>query len=131
MIDHYILDPEIGNGHVPVPCDDFMAWAEWMSSADRHVGHDMVGTIYLSTLFLGLDHQFGEGPPMLFETMAFDESDQRTHTLGDLTFTCSETLEWIYSRYSTWEDALWSHKEWLEKLRSSVKTTGGSEDAPR
>jgi hypothetical protein len=127
----YILDPEIGNGQVPIPCDDFLVWAEWMAIADRRVALDMVGTIRLSTIFIGLDHQFSEGPPLLFETMAFDESDQRTHTLSDLSATFSETVDWIWGRYSTWEDALWSHKEWLEKLQASVTTAGGIEDAPR
>ena len=126
----YILDPEIGNGQVPVPCDDFMVWAEWMTCCDRKVARDRVGTIYLSTIFLGLDHQFGEGPPILFETMAFDESDRHTHTLGDLSATFSEPVNWLFGRYSTWEDAFWGHNERLEKLRASVET-GGGEDAPR
>ena len=122
MLGLYLLDLEIGNGQVPVLCDDFMVWVEWIGTADRHVARDTVGTIYLSTIFLALDHQFGEGPPILFETLAFDESDQRTHTLGDQSATFTETVDWIYGRYSTREDALWGHREWLEKLRASVET---------
>jgi hypothetical protein len=29
---------------------------------------------YISTVWLGLDHQFGDGPPLIFETMVFDAS---------------------------------------------------------
>jgi hypothetical protein len=31
----------------------------------------LLGVVVVSTVFLGLDHSFGEGPPLLFETMVF------------------------------------------------------------
>ena len=46
-------------------------WGEWFEKADRHVGTDTVGDVSISTVFLGVDHQFGDGPPLLFETMIF------------------------------------------------------------
>ena len=44
--------------------------------ADRHVAKENIKTdngeiVTVSTVFLGLDHSFGDGPPLLFETMIF------------------------------------------------------------
>lgn len=37
----------------------------------RVVKQEMIDHVKVSTIFLGLDHQFGDGPPLLFETMIF------------------------------------------------------------
>jgi hypothetical protein len=37
----------------------------------RQVGQSFVGAYRISTVFLGLDHSFFEGPPLIFETMVF------------------------------------------------------------
>lgn len=55
----------------PVPEPDLITWARWFESADRTVGSDQIGESRVSTVFLGLDHNFGEGPPVLWETMVF------------------------------------------------------------
>jgi hypothetical protein len=125
---YVILDPEIGNGHVPVPCepDEWARWSEEHAS-DRRVGKDMVGTVMLSTVFLGLDHSFGAGPPLYFETMAFDESDVRTNTIGDRSYTHTATVDDVFERYSTWEAAELGHAEWLAKLRERMEVAA---DAP-
>ena len=64
---HYILV-----GRVPVAVD-MMSWATSFGSADaRRVGKtDITETCYVSTVFLGLDHNHGRGEPILFETMIF------------------------------------------------------------
>ena len=66
MIDKYIL--VYGK---PTPCDDLMAWAQWFEVADRIVQRDIVGDVAVSTVFLGMDHSFGQGAPVLWETMIF------------------------------------------------------------
>lgn len=64
---HYILD-----GTVPVPEPDLFVWARWFETADRHVAETWVTLeVRVSTVFLGLDHQWGDGPPLLWETMIF------------------------------------------------------------
>lgn len=65
----YILD-ENGN---PVVCNDLMKWAAWYETAPaRRVALDRVGDVTISTIFLGLDHNFSmKGPPILWETMIF------------------------------------------------------------
>lgn len=121
---HYLLRPEIGEGRVPIPCT-LDEWALWFRGPDCHrvVARTTVGDRYVSTVFLGLDHYFGndpEHPPVLFETMVF---------IG------GSSLEDECHRYSTWEDAYWSHREVVARI---VEATGcqpieyeGGDEAPR
>jgi hypothetical protein len=48
-------------------------WAEL--SADREYKRVAEATLsdgtWISTVWLGIDHQFGDGPPLIFETMVF------------------------------------------------------------
>lgn len=66
MSGHYI---EV-NG-VPELCGDLMRWAREFDRANRAVAFTKVGESEVSTVFLGLDHRFGDGPPLLYETMIF------------------------------------------------------------
>ncbi len=86
---NYILD-----GNKPIPCNDLIQWGEWFGKADRNVGYDVRNDIQVSTVFLGLDHSFGHGPPLLFETMVFGGEHAQE-----------------MARYSTWEEAEKGHKE--------------------
>lgn len=68
---HYILDAE----RQPVPCGA-ETWARWFTSASqdgsRIVAKTRRETWVVSTVFLGLDHNwFEHGPAVLFETMIF------------------------------------------------------------
>ncbi len=89
MSEHYILD-----GKEPKNAD-LMEWARWFETADRHVAKTAVSDeINVSTVFLGLDHSFGDGPPLLFETMIFGgEHDQ------------------YQDRYETWKQAETGHEK--------------------
>ena len=67
---------------VPVKVDDFMEFAIW--SQDRSnmiVEQTEIGNIKISTVFLGIDHSYIGGEPILFETMIFggkhDQYQQR------------------------------------------------------
>lgn len=74
----YILDE---NGD-PIPCEDLMTWARWFEEnrEKRRVAYDKIGTVVVSTVFLALDYQFGEGEPILYETMVFGgPNDQDTY----------------------------------------------------
>ena len=55
----------------------------------------------VSTVWLGLDHNFGEGEPLIFETMVFSSE-------GDFSDVDVE-------RYSTLEEAQKGHKEMVKK----------------
>lgn len=56
---------------------------------------------WVSTVWLGLDHSFGSGPPLIFETMVFPSKDD----MGDLDS----------DRYSTEAEALAGHARLCEK----------------
>lgn len=88
MSDYYIL---LGKTQVPVEC---IEWAKWFEKADRTVANTEKNDVRVSTVFLGLDHSFGDGPPLIFETMIFDGEH-----------------DGYQQRYSTWEDAEEGHKE--------------------
>lgn len=63
----YILN-EAGE---PVAVQGLSTWAEWFESSgdQRRVGRDQIGDSLVSTVFLSLDHSFGDGPPILWETL--------------------------------------------------------------
>ena len=68
----YILDE---SGEKPVRCDDIEAWAHWFEDfKHRRVGatHLNHGKVFVSTVFLGVDHSYGGRIPILWETMVFD-----------------------------------------------------------
>jgi len=47
-------------------------WAE-MYGRERHIGDTHVNNIRVSTVWLGLNHNWsGQGPPLIFETVVFD-----------------------------------------------------------
>lgn len=51
---------------------DMLAWTGKMGDDDyRTVAKTDVGEVHVSTVWLGIDHQFGQGPPIIFETMVF------------------------------------------------------------
>ena len=89
MVTNYILD-----GHKAVKCSDLMRWAVWFKNANRMVASETIGKSRVSTVFLGIDHGFGEGKPLLFETMVFG---------GD--------GDGAQDRCSTWEEAEKGHKK--------------------
>lgn len=62
----------------PVECEDLHEWGAWISKVEnKRVLSTEIGDVRVSTVFLGLDHSFGEGAPVLFETMIFGgEHDQ-------------------------------------------------------
>ena len=95
MYDRYILQ----DGK-PIVSHDLIAWSSWLETADRTVARDTIGESKVSTVFLGLDHQFGSGPPLLFETMVF-----------------GGPLDGEQEHYSTRQQALAGHAEMLRKVR--------------
>jgi hypothetical protein len=106
-------------GQTPVPCEDLLKWGRWMQSADRFVLRTVVGEWCVSTVFLGLDHQFGDGPPILFETMIFlitaarqpDESlDDLFRRVRPLEEAADQELIGYQQRYTDWPGAEAGHE---------------------
>lgn len=81
---------------------DTMTWALWWEThhEQRQIGDDRIERCRVSTVFLGLDHSFGGGAPVLFETMIFG---------GPLSGEC-----W---RYRTYAEAERGHAEAVAAAR--------------
>jgi len=63
-------------------------WFRDLSKPDRFVGQWTFDDVYVSTVFLGINHRwFGDGPPLVFETMVFggpmDRHMERTSTWAE------------------------------------------------
>ncbi len=88
MFGHYVLGED---GKTPVEAKDLIDAAQaWQQ--DRTVQKDKIGDITISTVFLGIDHSFDGGIPILFETMIFGgEHDE------------------YQMRYATWDEAVEGH----------------------
>lgn len=87
-------------GHTPVPIEDVLEWASGFDRTTRRVAQTMIGEARVSTVFLGLDHSYGEGPPILFETMVF-----------------GGPLDQEEERCSTWEEAEAMHEAMCRRVR--------------
>ena len=93
---------------------DMLEWAAMYERNNRHVGDTEVrfrGHVYrVSTVLLGLDHSFMRGgPPLIFETMVFEDGD-----MGGLDY---------MRRYSTKEQARRGHREAVRWLRGMIRET--------
>lgn len=113
---HYILGGP--DGKTPIEAKDVFEWAEWYEEAaknnSRHVAHEQVFGLKVSTVFLGLDHSWSGGPPLLFETMIYRDTPNKKHKLGNHIFEINTSFMDYQQRYSTWQEALEGHRRALE-----------------
>lgn len=83
-----------------IPCTP-LEWAEQLEikirNHGRHIGDNTVNGKRISTIWIGMNHNWhGDSPPLLFETMIFEGDD----------------FHYIYcQRYSTWQEAEEGHKK--------------------
>lgn len=49
---------------------------QWEAQHSRQIAEEYIGDVRVSTVFLGIDHNFGEGRPVLWETMIFNGPDE-------------------------------------------------------
>ena len=102
---YYILDENLE----PVACDDSLVWGEWFESADRHLAKTTIEGIDVSTVFLGLNHDFlGEGPPILWETMIFGKKEG-TPLFDD-----------YQERYASFDEARAGHEQAVALVKDSL-----------
>jgi CTP:molybdopterin cytidylyltransferase MocA len=96
---YYRLD-----GHQPTPCDRYEFGRMLEDEQTRRVAWDEIAPgVTVSTVFLGIDHSFGHGPPVLFETMVFDDYEDGEQ-----------------DRYCTWEAAEAGHSAIVARVRAHV-----------
>jgi hypothetical protein len=106
-VSYYTLDER--NQPVRVDLERWISWRPEFKNR-RIVARDHVDGRVVSTVFLGLDHRFGDGPPVLWETMVF-AGDPETGEITD--FASTEDGE----RYTSHADALAGHARWCEIVR--------------
>lgn len=82
--------------------DEYAAWRADGFERTMRVGWDEVGEDVVSTVFLGLDHDWSGTRPILFETMTFGPVGQH---------------QW---RYATWDAAVAGHDAVVRALRAGA-----------
>lgn len=90
----------------PVPCEDTLEWARWFEKAEnRRVKQEEVAPgVSVSTMFLGIDHNFVPGGDhLLFETMIF-----------------GGPRHGYQERYSTWLEAEQGHADAVRLARGDA-----------
>lgn len=103
---YYILD-----GHQVIEEPDMLKWSKWFDSgSNRRIAETTYPDgVYISTVFLGLDHRFSgssNAAPIVFETMIFGgEHDGYS------------------DRCCTWEQAEEMHRIAMRKVNATVLTT--------
>ncbi len=88
--------------------DGLLVWARRFEDNDyKRVAQDKLadGDIVISTVWLGLDHSWGVGPPLIFETMIFGGPDD----------------QW-QDRYTTLEQAQAGHKRVVEEQQQKLSS---------
>ena len=82
---------------------NMMEWANLLENKDYKIikQEELSNGKWVSTVWLGLNHNFGTGKPLIFETMVFPNE-------GDFSDVDVE-------RYSTLEEAEEGHQELVEK----------------
>lgn len=87
---YYVL---FGRTPVPAPFEIYIR-LQAQEKTKRIVRQETVRGAFVSTVFLGLNHAWGPGPPMIFETMIFWHDERCEHQ----------------TRCSTWEEAEIEHR---------------------
>ena len=104
---YFTLDNELS----PTPCRSLSQYLEWHEemgeSSDWYISKtgmgfsvaiDHVRDSTVSTVYLGMNHRFDDGPPLLWETMSFPAEE-------------------ICERRETYEEAMAAHQDAVRELR--------------
>ena len=108
-----------------VQAKDVLEWARFFEgSNNRIVKQEYVGfaeenKIWLSTVFLGFDHNFSENAkePVLWETMAFIEKKEPKDELDKR----KQYEEFMDRCPGTWQDAEKMHNDMARKIKEHLK----------
>lgn len=97
-----------------------LEWSESYQSDQQRVAEDNVGPWWVSTVWLGLNHQYGDGPPLIFETMIFPKNGDDINYDGHYS-----------ERYSTEAEAIEGHKRavaWANTHTPPARQWDGDDD---
>jgi len=78
-------------------------WAELSANEEyKRLRKTEIDDIVISTVWLGINHQFGSGPPLIFETMIFDGESEK---------------QW---RYTDEKEALFGHENAVKSVERNT-----------
>lgn len=82
----------------------FRTWGELRERGDFRIAETTVGRYWVSTVWLGINHNYLGDPPLIFETMVFDRDRD-------------DMLDQYMERYSTVQQAKQGHEHIVEMVR--------------
>ena len=90
---------------------ELMGWCALIELGDyKIVRQESVGDYWISTVWLCINHNYGSGPPHIFETMVFGEGNEK-----------------YCERYATEAEALAGHLRIVEGARDGTLALYGNE----
>jgi hypothetical protein len=114
----YVLD----TNHEPVAVTDLAEWARFFENAEaRRVAGTRLNGLYVSTVFLGLDHGWRQGRPILFETMIF--RDEKNPANPEPAISLEQIEAWregYQTRYASWAEAEAGHAMVVTMIREGL-----------
>lgn len=95
----YILDRD----NKPIEADP-LVYIDWIHNnpSRKAVKQESIGDVRVSTVFLGLNHSYEGGEPVLWETMVFEGS-----------------LDGYQERYTSYEEALTGHEFAVQMVKNN------------
>ncbi len=82
---------------------NLMGWAKFFESPEKIIKQETLPNgLRVSTVFIGIDHNWGDGEPLLFESMVFGLDDE------------------VQERYSTYEQAEEGHRKLVDKYSAQI-----------
>ena len=100
-VHHYIYNAD----GEPVPEPNMNAYMAFVKEHRIQKKDFLADGTEISTVFLGIDHQYGDGPPLVFETMVFASADSG--------------IEQDCRRYTTRDEAMAGHEDMRVKYLAS------------
>lgn len=106
-----------------VPCEDLLEWAMWIETGrQKWQLIDTIEGFRVSTIFLGLDHNWGNGDPLLWETMIFDHNHEYTAKIFRRKMQVAPDIgQW---RFSFKEEAYQFHRDKVKELTDRFAAIG-------
>lgn len=110
----------------PIVVDDIVELGKWFENFDnRLVARTQIQDAMISTVFLGLDHAWGGGSPVLFETMIFggkhDDYQDRYTSLEEAMFGHEYAVGLVQKDITIISMFIWPLKKFFTETMNGAK----------
>ena len=118
---YYILHDD----HTITSTDDVLEWARWFEIRDNRrvaLTEARFGAT-VSTVFLGIDHNWGDGPPLIFETMVFGgpmDQNQVRYSTYEETLRGHALMVKVCNDCTVWDNFLYWMHCWYRTIRKVI-----------